>query len=160
MAAFVVDGLDVPAIPLGSHLDDWMGSDDFTLAPVVVMGYPPIPFSKEPILVTSGGEVNAMFDHRDSGSPHFLVSAVARGGFSGGPCLLAAEEPYVLGVVTQALSTQAGNTLEPEYMAVLTVERIYECLADHGIVPRAVIEEWHGSWARPGVAEGLEPDGA
>lgn len=38
VAAIVVEGIDAPAIPLGQHLDGWLGHH-MTLAEVVVFGY-------------------------------------------------------------------------------------------------------------------------
>jgi hypothetical protein len=51
----------LPAIPLGSHLDDWLGND-FTLSRALIFGYPPIPFTSEPVLIGSIGEINAVVD--------------------------------------------------------------------------------------------------
>src|SRR5678816_2688753 len=75
----------LPVMPLGGHLDDWMGQDDMVLDRALVMGYPPVPFVTVPKLLAVSCEVNAVIDRRDTRHPHFLISAMARGGFSGGP---------------------------------------------------------------------------
>ena len=72
------------------------------------MGYPPVPFSKEPLLVSTLAEVNAVVDKYTGGHPHFIVSALARGGFSGGIALT--EEGHTLGVITESL----GQNGKPE----------------------------------------------
>lgn len=53
---------------------------------VVVLGYPPIPFSVAPHLVANRGEVSSMIELR-SGLPALIVSCLLRGGNSGGPVL-------------------------------------------------------------------------
>ena len=143
IAALVVEGLDCPVIPLGSHLDDWLDDEAFTLAQVVVMGYPPVPQSKTPVLVTSRAEVNAVIDKYTGGHPQFIVSAMARGGFSGGPCLI--EWDFTLGVVTESL-VGAGAPSELGYLSIISVEPIYVCLAHHKILPADQKDGWEGFW--------------
>ncbi|MDY0037795.1 MAG: serine protease [Zoogloea oleivorans] len=127
-------------IPLGGHLNDWMGQYELVLHPVLVLGYPPIPFSDRPVLVASAGEVNALIDKYTGGHPHFVVSTMARGGFSGGPALVAYNESDVengtaaLGLVTESL-TKNDQAAELGYTAILTVEPIYYCLKHHGLLP-------------------------
>lgn len=143
VAVLVVEELDCPAIPLGSHLDDWINDDAFSLAQVVVMGYPPVPFSKKPTLIASRAEVNAIIDKYTGGHPHFIISAMARGGFSGGPCLI--ESDFALGVVTESL-VESDASVESGYMAVVTIEPVYVCLSHHGILPAQQAEGWDGFW--------------
>ena len=45
----------VDRIPLGGHLDDWIG-DELVLTSVVAFGYPRVPLSKEYVLVAVQGE--------------------------------------------------------------------------------------------------------
>jgi hypothetical protein len=144
IAVLMIDGLEPPAIPLGSHLDDWMNDEAFILAQIVVMGYPPIPFSKTPVLVAARGEVNAVVDKDAERHPHFVVSTMARGGFSGGPCLV--EWGFALGLVTESLMRRGDLPLELGYMAVLTVEPIFTCLQYHKLVPKEQKEGWDGLW--------------
>lgn len=128
-------------IPLGGHLDDYMGQYELILYRTLVLGYPPIPLTKEPKIVASVGEVNALIElYVGSHHPHFLISTMARGGFSGSPVLVAYNEDNpnggtaVLGMVTQALTTD-DKSPEQGYMAVLTVEPIYACLEKNNLLP-------------------------
>ncbi|HEV2111389.1 MAG TPA: serine protease [Gammaproteobacteria bacterium] len=146
VAALVVEGIDAAVIPLGSHLDDWMGGDEFVLNDVLVLGYPPVPTSTTPTLVATRAEVNAMIDKYTSKHPHFIVSAPARGGFSGGPCLV--EFDFALGLVTESLVHNAQPS-ELGFMSVITVEPLLVCLQHHGIVPE---EQYVGLESFLGVA--------
>jgi S1-C subfamily serine protease len=139
VAAIRVEGINAPVIPLGGHLDDWIDDSQFVLEQVVVMGYPPVPFSKTPLLVSTLAEVNAVVDKYTGGHPHFIVSALARGGFSGGVALT--EGGYSLGVITESLA-QDDKPTELGFLAVLTVEPIYVTLGHHKIMPVAIDEEW------------------
>lgn len=140
VACFKAEPFPREWIPLGGHLDDWMGQYDFVLYQTLVLGYPPVPFSDRPVLVAARGEINAMIDKYSGPHPHFIVSCMARGGFSGGPALIAYNEgnddtgTAVLGVVTESL-TSNGQSAELGYMAVLSVEPIYDCLESAGLRP-------------------------
>ena len=143
VAAFVVDGLNPPAIPLGSHLDDWLNDEAFLLREVVVLGYPPIPFSREPKLIATRAEVNAVIDKYNGPHPHFIISAMARGGFSGGPCLI--QWNFGLGLVTESLGAN-HQPAELGYLAVISVEPLFVCMQHHGIVPAVQKKGWDGLW--------------
>jgi hypothetical protein len=142
VAALRVEGIDAPAIPLGDHLDDWLGTE-LVLRKVVVLNYPPIPFSRTPTLIASRAEVNAIVDKYTGGHPHFILSAMARGGFSGGPALT--DYGCSLGVITEAIGRD-NQPVELGYLAVLSVEPIYNCLAHHEIVPSEIDRVWDGFW--------------
>lgn len=139
VACFKVSPYPAAYIPLGGHLDDWMGQYELVLDRTVILGYPPIPLSNRPTLVASLGEINAVIDKYTGGHPLFIVSTIARGGFSGGPALIGYNEASedgtaALGVVTEALIAN-GAAAERGYMAVLTVEPIYDCLEAHKLLP-------------------------
>ncbi len=121
----------LPAIILGGHLDDWISDDQFVLNEVLVLGFPPIPLSRRPLLVASRGEVTGVVDLLAVKHVHFILSVMARGGFSGGVAL--SEWGVALGVITMSL---VKNHLPEEsgYLTVLSVEPIYECLAQHGLL--------------------------
>ena len=127
-------------IPLGSHLDHYLVQYELVLYRTLVLGYPPIPLTSEPRLVASVGEVNALVDLYVGNHPHFIISTMARGGFSGGPVLVAYNEDNaasgtaVLGMVTQSPTTNEKAT-EQGYMAVLTIEPIYTCLEQNNMLP-------------------------
>jgi hypothetical protein len=129
-------------IRLGGHLDDWIGGYEFVLRRTLILGYPPIPFSDRPVPVASLGEINATVDkYVGSKHPRFIVSTMARGGFSGAPVLFAYNEAdaetstAALGMVTESLTTD-GRVAELGYLSVLTVEPIYVCLEQHGMLPK------------------------
>jgi hypothetical protein len=46
-------------IPLGGHLDDFLG-DELVMTKALILGFPPVPFSKYPVLVAAEGEINAI----------------------------------------------------------------------------------------------------
>ncbi|MDH1057135.1 S1 family peptidase [Aquipseudomonas alcaligenes] len=141
IACFRIDAIPTEEIPLGGHLDDFLGQYELVLYRTLILGYPPIPLSTRPVLVASLGEVNALTDLYSTKHPHFLISTMARGGFSGGPALIAYNElntqggTAALGIITQSLVSN-GNSPETGYMAVLTVEPIYDCLEAHGMLPQ------------------------
>lgn len=140
LACFLAEPHPRRSIPLGGHLDDWLGQYELVLYRTLVLGYPPVQLTNKPLLVASLGEVNALADLRAAPHPHFIVSSMARGGFSGGPALVAYNESTAdggtaaLGVVTQALCKN-GEPEQLGYMAVLTVEPVYNMLEQHGLLP-------------------------
>jgi hypothetical protein len=129
-------------LPLGGHLDDYLVQHELVLYRTLVLGYPPIPLVKKPTLVASVGEVNSLVDlYVGSKHPHFVISTIARGGFSGSPVLVAYNEESetggtaVLGLVTQSLTLDEQRP-EQGYLAVLTVEPIYTCLELNNMLPK------------------------
>lgn len=145
VAIFQVHFIDsrTPVIPLGSYLDDWLGASDFILTEAVILGYPPIPMTRAPALVGARAEVSAQVDLYDTPHVHFVLSATARGGFSGGVAF--SEYGFALGMVTRSLLVGDG-AIESGYMAVLAVEPIYECLAWYRMLPDCQAENWDGFW--------------
>ena len=137
-----------PAIPLGGHLDEWM-DDGFTCSTALVLGYPPVPLSRAPDLFAVPATVSTVVgklrlgdvapeeedENEDPrfGGLFFILSCTARGGFSGGPALCE-WGGFSLGVVTEAF-VRDGQPLETGFLGVLSVEPIYECLAEHGLLP-------------------------
>ena len=132
VACFITDAIDLPAVPLGTHLDDWLG-DDMILHSTLILGYPPIPMAAEPTLITSIAQVNAIIDKYTGGHPHFIMSTMARGGFSGGLCLN--EYGFSMGVITESL-TKNNLPTELGYLAVINIEPVYTCLEHHNIMPK------------------------
>lgn len=150
IAVFGVSDLDrrTPFFELGSHLDDWVGTSDFVLSEVVVLGYPPIPLAREPVLVATRAEVVAQIDRYDAPHVHFVLSSMPRGGFSGGVAY--SEWGFVLGALTQSLIAD-GKPEEFGYFAVTSVEPIYACLANHKLLPDVQAEQWDGLWNTRGL---------
>lgn len=142
VAVFSVPCLaELPAVPLGSHLDDWITDHDFVLNEVLVLGFPPIPLSKKNVLFATRAQINAVVDLINVDHVHFIASAMARGGFSGGVVL--SEWGIALGIVTSSL-LKNGVPEELGYLTVLTVEPILECLAAHGLLPSHLAILWDG----------------
>ena len=109
----------------------------------LVLGYPPIPLVAKPTLVASVGEINSLVDlYLGSKHPHFVISTIARGGFSGAPVLVTYNEDNedggtaALGLVTQSLTVDEQRP-EQGYLAVLTIEPIYRCLERNNMLPQA-----------------------
>lgn len=116
-------------IPLGGHLDDWLG-DELVLSKVIVMGYPPIPFSREPVLVAVRGEVNAIIDKDHRPHPHFIISSMPREGFIGGPVI--SEYNFLLGVFVESL-IETGKPAEVGFASVLSIEPLLVLLQKNSI---------------------------
>lgn len=109
----------VDHIQIGTHLDDWI-DDGLVLFDVVVFGYPRILTSASRQLVAARGQVNAIIDpYIGSNHPLFVISPVARGGFSGGPVLT--KGGWLLGVMTSSLITD-NSIPEVGFGAALSVE--------------------------------------
>jgi Trypsin-like peptidase domain len=147
IAAVKVSGIAPEAhyVPLGGHLDDWVGNGDFELSEALVLGYPPIPFTPEPVLIAASCHVNAVVDLRigERQQLHFLLSAVPRGGFSGG--LAFSRWGFALGMITQSLLNREGP-LELGYFTTTSIEAVYKCLYDNGVLPTVQSEGWEGLW--------------
>jgi hypothetical protein len=139
VAALVMKGIDAPTVELGGHLDYWLGTE-LVLCQVIVMGYPPIPFSDRSVLVATVAEVNCIIDKYTGGHPHFILSAMARGGFSGG--IVITDFGMVLGVIVESL-TDNNKPTELGYLSMLSVEPIYVCLEHHGVMPKEMHNLWH-----------------
>jgi S1-C subfamily serine protease len=121
----------VDEIEIGGHFDDWLG-DELTLSSVIVMGYPRVPLSKEPILVATVGEINAVVDKYNSPHPHFIISNMPRGGFSGATVI--SEYGFLIGVLIESLSEGQQNT-ELGFAAAISVEPLWDLLYESGIWP-------------------------
>lgn len=118
-------------IEIGGHLDDWIG-DEFVLSRVLLMGYPPVPFSRCPVLLAAEGEVNAVIDRYNGPHPHFIISCTGRGGYSGGPVL--SEYGFLLGVLTESLvMNEQADVLG--YSSAVSIEPLLALLHTNGIYP-------------------------
>lgn len=156
VAVFQVAEIDdrTPHVQLGDHLDDWLGAGDFVLTEVIILGYPPIPLTNAPHLVAARAEVNAQVDLREGEHVHFILSSMPRGGFSGG--IAVTESEVALGVVTSSLLTN-GKESELGFFAVLSVEPIFVCLAEHKMLPACQAEGWDDFWNLDKIADFYDP---
>jgi S1-C subfamily serine protease len=124
-------------VPLGTHLDDWL-DDSLVMTRALVMGYPTISRTDGPYLVSDGALVNAIVDtYNLSRHPYFVISTMARGGFSGGPVI--SEFGFLIGVVTDAF-IKDDLPEELGHAAVMTVEPLWELLAKHEVYPASNAE--------------------
>jgi hypothetical protein len=145
VAIFKVREIDpyTPVIKLGSNLDNMLDRRGLVLTEAIVLGYPRVPKTPEPVLIGARAEVNAVIDRYDVPDIHFVLSSMPRGGFSGGIAI--SEHDIALGVVTSSLEI---NWQPPElgFMAVLGVEPIYTILSDRRLLPDCQLEGWTDSW--------------
>ncbi len=118
-------------IQIGGHLDDWIG-DELVLSKVLLMGYPPIPFSNDAVLLATEGEVNAIVDKYNGPHPHFIISNMGRGGYSGGPVI--SEYGFLLGILTESLVIN-GQSEELGYSSAISVEPLLVLLKENGVYP-------------------------
>ena len=145
-------------IQLGAHLNDWI-DDGLVLMPVTVFGFPTVSTSINQTLVAARGEINAVVDTYvgDTRNPKFIISPLARGGYSGGPVLV--DDSWLLGVVTDALVRQDTPT-ELGHHSVTTVEPIFDLLFYNGIFPGSNAETMYmlrGAWDVDGDLIPLAP---
>lgn len=138
VACFIANRKDLPSVPLGTHLNDWIG-DEMVLHSTLVLGYPPIPFSSKPELVATIAEINAVIDKYTGVHPQFILSCMARGGFSGGLSLN--EYGFSMGVIVESLGRDNQPT-ELGYLSVISIEAIYTMLAHYKIMPDAIRQMW------------------
>lgn len=123
VAFFRVEESDVklPNLVMASLDEHYIDDNTYLLEPVLVVGYPPIPYTLLPVQVAAVAEVNAVANLRVSKHAHFIVSAMARGGYSGGPVL--DKFGRVIGVVTDSLISNSKDT-ETGFMAVLNISSV------------------------------------
>lgn len=140
IAVFRVDLGDapLPVITVSQHTDASLGEDDLVLSDILVIGYPPIPFTTIPSQVVTLGQINAVVRVRHSPVLHFIASAIARGGFSGGPAL--DPSGTALALVTESLG-QGDMPVETGYLSLLSIEPAVDLAAEkfgfstHGAYP-------------------------
>ncbi|WP_461373707.1 S1 family peptidase [Candidatus Aquicultor sp.] len=125
----------VECILLGGHLDDWL-DDELVLSKVMVFGYPIIPFVGAQ-LVAVEGEVNAIIDKYNVPHPHFIISTIPRGGFSGGPVI--SEYGFLLGVLTESL-VENNKDAETGFASAISIEPLLNLLYENRIMPREIAE--------------------
>ena len=113
----VVEHEGIPAIPLNSMHDINQTEDQALLSHVLCIGYPPIPLTTHPFQVAADATINAMVRFRGSDYLTYVLSATARGGFSGGPII--DETGNAIAMVTEGL-VRDNNIAETGYMACLS----------------------------------------
>jgi len=130
VAVFVVDSKSLPPkVTLDATVDEGV----YWLDELLLLGFPPIPLSSEPVLVAASSEINSGVTTYLPGSPHplLVVSAMARAGFSGGVAVHL-KKTAALGVITESL---VKNDEPPElgFFAVVPAASILSCLDHAGL---------------------------
>jgi hypothetical protein len=145
VAAFRADAVHpkLPIVPLGAHLDDSIPRAEWRLSDALVLGYPPIPLTTRPELVAARAEINAVSWIGNPPIASFVLSTMPRGGFSGGLALH--ERDFALGVIAKSLVSD-GRPAELGFLAVFSVEVIYECLAENKLLPASQKKNWGDFW--------------
>ncbi len=128
-----------------SKVADALSEGEFLSIEVYVLGFPPIPIATDATLVMIPGQVSAVIKSQYDGRRHFIVSGMARGGFSGGPVFLVGNPTwpshvdnsgYVVGVVGQSVTktkdTGAESPEELGFLAATSVESVWEILKSVG----------------------------
>jgi hypothetical protein len=121
VAVFRVDlgGVPLPTISVSDHTDYSLEENDLVLSNILVVGYPPIPFTTIPSQVVTLGQINAVVRVQHSPVLHFIASTMARGGFSGGVVL--DHSGVALALVTESLG-KSDMPVETGYMSLMSIE--------------------------------------
>lgn len=129
VAVFRVDlgGQPLPNIAVSGHTEYDIEEHDFVLADVVILGYPPIPFTTIPVQVVTLGQINAVVRVWHSSGSHFVASTMARGGFSGGVAL--DRSGTALALVTESLGTER-SLVETGYTSLLSIASAVDLAAE------------------------------
>lgn len=116
---------------------DRLTEGEFLMQEAVVLGYPPIPFATDAHLVVFRGEVSALIESRENKRRHFVISGMARGGFSGGPVVWVKNPNAVLGVVVESL-TKNNEVAELGFIAAVSAITVLETVEHHGLKIRSI----------------------
>ena len=117
-----------PCVPLDRQVD-LLTEGEYLLRPVVILGYPPIPWASDAHLVVFRGEVSAVIENRNDRQRHFVISGMARGGFSGGPVM---STQGAVGIVTDSLG-EDGMPTELGFISATSVRAVREIVQHHAL---------------------------
>ena len=120
-------GVPLPAIAVSDHTDYSLEENDLVLSDILIIGYPPIPFTTIPSQVVTLGQINAVVRVRHSSVLHFIASTMARGGFSGGVVL--DHSGVALALVTESLGKN-DMPVETGYMSLMSIEPAVDLAAE------------------------------
>ena len=119
--------LPLPAISVSQHTDYSIDENAVVLSDILVIGYPPIPFTTVPSQVVTVGQINAVVRVHHSPAIHFIASAMARGGFSGGVALDLSG--MAIALVTESLGRHEAP-VESGYMSLLSIASAVDLAAE------------------------------
>lgn len=142
-----------PAAPQFIDIPEMWGEwieDSLMLSKGMICGYPRVPFARAPYKIAVSAEINADINRYDRQHVHFIVSATARGGFSGAPFM--SEFDMLLGVVIESLHEDNDTS----FMAVIATEPLIEILDRNEALLRGRLDHYLTSWSRH-VARDNEP---
>ena len=122
----------LPSVQLSSVHDMHQSEDLALLSNVLCIGYPPIPLTIHPFQVAVNATISALITMRGSGYLSYVVSATARGGFSGGPIIN--SEGHAIGLVTDSL-VRDSNAVETGFMACLSISAAADLALKYGWNP-------------------------
>ena len=128
-------------LPIQECWDDWVGSE-LVLSKCIILGYPPIPTSRDVVLVAVSADVSAIVDSYLRPHVHYILSNVPRGGFSGAPVI--SEYDFVLGIVTTAL-TSNDEPVQLGFCGAVSVEPLFSLLMEKKLRPPGVSDEFWGN---------------
>lgn len=131
VAIMKIETVRAPVIQLSLESNQ-LTEGEFLMDEVVVLGYPPIFTSMRPHLVVLRGEVSAVVESYIDNQRHFVISGMARGGFSGGPVMLLRDSIRALGVVTESL-VENDRATELGFLSALSTKPILEVLEQNSI---------------------------
>jgi hypothetical protein len=131
------------SIPVGVPIDTWI-RDHMILNKVLIMGYPKVPWAVESVLVTTEAEVNALVQSILVPHPYYVLSATARGGFSGAPVIN--EEGHAIGVIVESLYGD-NKPEETGFNSAITMEPLVRILADRGNRPAWIASDIWGRFS-------------
>lgn len=103
---------------------------EFLMEEVLIFGYPPIPWSDAAHLVVFRGDVSAVIENTTDRKRHFVISGMARGGFSGGPVVTLDHPNEVLGVVANSLMRDS-EVPELGFIGAVSVQTVFEIVEAH-----------------------------
>lgn len=138
-----------PAVQL-SKFTDVISEGELLMSDVLVLGFPCIPLATDAHVVAVKGEISVTFSNREDKKRHFVISGMARGGFSGGPVFMLGGPVLqnssgnaihtagtVIGIVGNALlgTSRDSASAIPElgFMSAVSVETLRETVAHHGL---------------------------
>lgn len=127
---------------------DILSEGELLMTDVYVAGFPPISQADDAYLVILRGEISAVIRSRADKKRHFVISGMARGGFSGGPVFLLGNPTggsgttkhygKIVGVVGRSLTDEKNsNELTPEqlgFLAAVSIETVRETIT-HNRLP-------------------------
>lgn len=123
---------NLPSIALSNVQDIDLSENLVLLSKVLCIGYPPIPLTLHPFQVAVNATVSSLINIRGSSYLSYIISAMPRGGFSGGPIIN--EEGQAIALITESLCLN-NQTSEAGFMSCLSISAATDLALEHGWNP-------------------------